>query len=79
MEQLGKLAVICATRTDTLFHVYEGMVCVYVTSGIEQKYMVSAWNDVKKLDRILYELNYGEFAQQQQEKILFAPERDKAA
>lgn len=66
MKQIGNLAAICAQRPDVLMQIYEGMVSVYVNFGPERTYMMSAWDDDKKINQIIYELNHGKFAVKKQ-------------
>ena len=61
MKQLGNLAVVCAERSEVLMQLHSGQVSVYVGAGPERTGLHAAWDDDAKIDRIIYELNFGKY------------------
>ncbi len=59
MKQLGNLAIICARRADITMTTQSGMVSVRSDSTGET--MSSPWDDDKKIERIIHEVNFGTF------------------
>lgn len=64
MKQLGNLAMVCARRPEVLMTLHEGQVTVYVGAGPERSVMHSAWDNNEKINRIIYELNFGKYAKE---------------
>ena len=62
MKQLGNLAVVCAERSEVLMQLHSGQVSVYVGAGPERTELHAAWDDDAKIDRIIYELNFGKYS-----------------
>lgn len=78
MKQIGSLAAVCAKRSDVLMQIYEGMVSIYVNFGPERTYMMASWDDDNKISQIIYELNYGRYAEKNQSKQYLINERNAA-
>lgn len=65
MKQLGNLAMVCARRPEILMQLHDGRVTVYVGVGPERAVMHSAWDDDAQINHIVYELNFGAYAEKQ--------------
>ena len=52
MKQLGNLAVICAQRPELLMQLRDGAA------------MEAAWNDDTRIEKMIYELNFGAFSKE---------------
>lgn len=63
MKELGNLAIICATRTNTLLQILNGEVTVFVGTGPEKAALSAAWHDDERICKMIYELNYGKYAE----------------
>lgn len=63
MKQLGNLALVCAQRPEVLMQVYDGMVSVHVGVGPNRSTLRAPWHDDKKVSGIIYELNFGRYAE----------------
>ena len=53
MKQLGNLAVICAQRPELLMQLRGGLAA-----------MEAAWNDDARIEKMIYELNFGAFSKE---------------
>ena len=62
MKQLGKLAIVCAQRSDVLLQIYDGFASVYVDDGPKRAYMLTKWEDDDVIQAIIQQLNYGKYA-----------------
>ena len=61
MKQLGKLALVCARRSDAELHIGARRASVY----IGQKEIMSApWDDDEKINQMIRELNFGKYARE---------------
>ena len=60
MKQLGNLAIICAQRPE-LLQLRGGLVSVQVKNSAA---MEAAWNDDVRIERTIYELNFGTFSRE---------------
>ena len=58
MKQLGNLAVICAQRPELL---RGGLVLVQAKNRAA---MEAAWNDDTRIEKMIYELNFGAFSKE---------------
>jgi hypothetical protein len=65
MKELGNLAIVCARRPEVLMQVNDGMVAVYVGAGSGRAVLHSAWDDDADVRRVIHELNFGSYAQQE--------------
>ena len=65
MKQLGNLALVCAQRPEVLMQLHGGEVSVHVGDGPERAALYAAWDDDEAISRIIYELNFGRYAQRQ--------------
>jgi hypothetical protein len=63
MKQLGNLAVICAQRPDMLMQLHGGEVSVHLGAGPQRAAFYAAWDDDERIGNIIYELNYGRYAE----------------
>lgn len=61
MKQLGNLAVICAQRPELLMQLRAGLVLVQAKNRAA---MEAAWNDDARIERMIYELNFGTFSKE---------------
>ena len=59
MKQLGNLAVICAQRPELLMQLRGGLVLVQAKNRAA---METAWNDDARIEKMIYELNFGAFS-----------------
>ena len=64
VKQIGNLAVVCARRSEVLLQVYNGQVCVYVGQGPNRAVLSAACDDDTELNRMIYELNFGQYRQE---------------
>jgi len=60
MKQLGNLAVICAQRPELLLQ-RDGLVSVQAKNRAA---MEAAWNDDARIEKMIYELNFGAFSKE---------------
>ena len=60
MKQLGNLAVICAQRPE-LLQLRDGLVLVQARNRAA---MEAAWNDDTRIEKMIYELNFGAFSKE---------------
>jgi len=67
MKQLGNLALICARRRDALLQVSNGRATVFVGTGPDRCAIAAEWNDDARIERMIYELNYGKYAEKKGE------------
>ena len=58
MKQLGNLAVICAQRPELL---RDGLVSVQAKNRAA---MEAVWNDDARIEKMIYELNFGAFSKE---------------
>jgi hypothetical protein len=63
MKQLGNLAIVCAKRPEVLMRLHGGEVSVYVDVGSRRATLYAAWDDDERISSIIYELNYGRYAE----------------
>ena len=61
MKQLGNLAIICAQRPELLMQLRGGLVSVQVKNCAAMK---AAWDDDARIEKIIYELNFGTFSRE---------------
>ena len=61
MKQLGNLAVICAQRPELLMQLRAGLISVQAKNRAA---MEAAWNDDARIERMIYELNFGTFSKE---------------
>ena len=61
MKQLGNLAVICAQRPELLMQLRGGLVLVQAKNRAA---MEAAWNDDTRIEKMIYELNFGVFSKE---------------
>ena len=62
MKQLGNLAVICAQRPELLLlQLRGGLVLVQAKNRAA---MEAAWNDDARIEKMIYELNFGAFSKE---------------
>ena len=61
MKQLGNLAVICAQRPELLMQLRGGLVLVQAKNRAA---MEAAWNDDTRIDKMIYELNFGAYSKE---------------
>ena len=61
MKQLGNLAIICAQRPELLMQLRGGLVSVQVKNRAAMK---AAWDDDARIEKIIYELNFGTFSKE---------------
>ena len=62
MKQLGNLAVICAQRPELLMlQLRDGLVSVQAKNRAA---MEAVWNDDARIEKMIYELNFGAFSQE---------------
>ena len=57
MKQLGNLAVICAQRPE----LRDGLVSVQAKNRAA---MEAVWNDDTRIEKMIYELNFGAFSKE---------------
>ena len=62
MKQIGNLAIICARRPEVLLTLGDGIVAVHVGAGPQRRTLAASWSDDAEISRIIYALNFGEFA-----------------
>ena len=62
MKQLGNLAIVCAGKKNVLLQILNGTATVHIGCGPEKISMNATWDDDKKIDEIIHELNYGKYA-----------------
>ena len=61
IKQLGTLAVICAQRPALLMLLRDGLVSVQAKNRAA---MEAAWNDDVRIEKMIYELNFGAFSKE---------------
>lgn len=61
MKQLGNPAVICAQRPELLMQLRAGLISVQAKNRAA---MEAAWNDDARIERMIYELNFGTFSKE---------------
>lgn len=61
MKQIGNLAIVCARRRSVRFEMENGEVRVALHGfpGVPTYYL--RWDDDKKAEEIIHELNFGEY------------------
>ena len=59
MKQLGNLAVICAQRPE--LQLRGGLVLIQAKNRAA---MEAAWNDDARIEKMIYELNFGAFSKE---------------
>ena len=57
MKQLGNLAVICAQRPELLMQ-------LVLVQAKNRAAMEAAWNDDTRIEKMIYELNFGAFSKE---------------
>lgn len=62
MKQLGNLAIVCANRPDVLMQLYKGKVSVHFGTGPCRDSLIAKWDDDTAITKLIYELNYGKYA-----------------
>lgn len=61
MKQLGNLAIVCATRKDTLLQMLNGNVAVHLGDGPNRAVLSAEWDDDETITAIIHELNFGKY------------------
>lgn len=61
MKQLGNLAIACAKRPDIVMTTQDGM--VFVRSRVTGETMSAPWDNDKKIERIVHELNFASLSE----------------
>lgn len=61
MKQLGNLAIVCATRKDTLLQMLNGNVAIHLGEGPNRAVLSAEWDDDEKITAIIHELNFGNY------------------
>lgn len=61
MKQLGNLALVCAKRPEVLLQLHGDSVSVHVGAGPERAVMHTEWDNDAEINRIIYELNFGQY------------------
>ena len=61
MKPLGNLAIICAQRPELLLQLRGGLVLVQAKN---HAVMEAAWNDDARIEKMIYELNFGAFSKE---------------
>ena len=69
MKQLGNLAIVCAQRQDVLLQVLNGKVTVHAGKGSNKDVFYALWDDDRKINEMVYELNFGRFAPSKEERL----------
>lgn len=68
MKQLGNLAVVCAAKKDVLLQIHNGVVSVHYGEGPTRETATVRWDDDEAISAIVYELNFGNRADQRKER-----------
>jgi hypothetical protein len=63
MKQLGNLAIVCARRSNVLLHVLDCKATVHTGEGSERRAFTMNWDDDEKINKLIYELNFGELSE----------------
>jgi len=63
MKQLGNLAMVCAWRPEVLMTVFNGNVNICLGNGPDRKILTVPWNNDEKISDLIYELNFGAYAE----------------
>ena len=63
MKQLGNLAIVCAQRENTTLMMQRGQVRVVTYHRGGNITLLAAWDDDKRIDEIIHELNFGKYAE----------------
>lgn len=61
MKQLGNLAIVCATRKDTLLQMQSGNVAVHLGDDPNRAVLSAEWDDDDTITAIIHELNFGKY------------------
>lgn len=61
MKQLGNLAIVCATRKDTLLQMLNGNVAIHLGDGPNRAVLSAEWDDDETITAIIHELNFGKY------------------
>lgn len=64
MKQLGNLAIVCAQRRSVQFVVESGEVRVTIRNFPGSPSYYLRWDDDKKIEEVIHELNFGRYAVQ---------------
>lgn len=64
MKQLGNLAMVCAQRRSVELTMKNGEVCVTIHSFPGSPSFYLRWDDDKKIEEVIHELNYGRYSAQ---------------
>lgn len=59
MNQLGNLAVICATKNNVDLRICGGEVTVHIGFGQGHPVFKAPWNDNSKIMEIIHQVNFG--------------------
>lgn len=62
MKQVGNLAIVCAQRQDVTMQIKSGQVEVNVHQGCRIIPLVAKWDDDKRIEGFIRELNHGDYA-----------------
>ena len=68
MKQLGNLAIVCATKTDVLLQIHNGIVSVHYGAGPTRETATAKWDDDVAKRKIVKELNFGKNAEHRKER-----------
>ena len=63
MKQLGNLAHVCAGKKNVLLQVLDGFLTVHVGEGPDKKVLAAKCADDETVNKIIYELNFGEYSE----------------
>lgn len=64
MKQLGNLALVCATRKDTLLQMLNGNVAICLSEGPNRAELCADWDDDETITAIIHELNFGKYKEE---------------
>lgn len=64
MKQLGNLALVCATRKDTLLQMLNGNVAICLGEGPNRAELCADWDDDETITAIIHELNFGKYKEE---------------
>ncbi len=62
MKQLGELAKICAVYPNAMMQIYNDTVSVHIGEGPFRKSLVTDLSNEMGINKIIYDLKYGEYA-----------------
>ena len=62
--QLGKLAIVCAGRRDTLLQILNGKATVHLGYSPARIALSADWQDGVRIQSIIHELNHSRFMEE---------------